>query len=78
MSKNYTNEEFEFYLAMVTDNDNFSAGLVRLFLKSDPPNRMRLRNAFPNMDEVVFLYQNKSGYWEDLQKRIGLTKKHQA
>ena len=70
MSKNYTNEEFEFYLAIKTDNNNFSAQLARLILKADPTNRMILAGAYPEMCKVAFDYQDKPKYWEDLQARI--------
>ncbi len=69
-SKNITDAQFEFYLAMKTDNDNFSAGLARLMLKADQTNFAKLNDSFPDMAEVVFGYQNVPDYWERLQAKI--------
>ena len=62
--------DFYFYLAMTTNNDNFSAQLARLFLKSDHNNFFNLAKAFPDMGMVAHSYLRTANYWEDLQKRV--------
>ena len=70
MSKNYTEVEFEFYLAIKTDTDNYSAGLARLMLKSDPTNFRKLSTAFPEMALVVNDFNTIDYYFDDLTRRI--------
>lgn len=63
--------EQELYYAMTDPHaDWFTAQLIRLFLKADPTNYMKLRSAYPDIADVVYRYSNEPNYWDNLKKRI--------
>ncbi len=43
--------------------------LFRCIMAADQSNQAKLAKGFPEYVEVVYRYQNESGYWEDLQNR---------
>jgi len=50
----------------------FYRGLFELYFKADRFNKRILLNAWPQEMEAVDRFSNESGYWDELQKKVGL------
>lgn len=61
-------EQFCFYKLGVAGSG--MTALIDAMFAVDQAHRDRLRNAFPDLIEVVENYLNRPGYWTDLQRRF--------
>lgn len=48
---------------------SFFTYLIKAMMHADIGNLNRLKNAFPDLAEVVERFQNEAGYWQGLEKR---------
>lgn len=51
---------------------SFYTLLIRAILQADIHNRQLLARAYPELVEVVNNFQNKIGYWEELEEKYHL------
>ena len=63
-------EEQELYYVVKGRGGSFKTALFELICKADSINLEKLRLGFPAFVDAVYHYQNKRGYWEELEQRI--------
>lgn len=72
MEKNliYLNKgEMKFMEWQLHMSGSFFKALVEAMMRADDDNRQKLALGYPELMQAVVDYQNKDGYWQDLQNR---------
>jgi|LakMenEpi03Aug12_release.lakeMendotaPanAssembly.Ray.scaffolds.fasta_scaffold929023_2 hypothetical protein len=61
--------EYDFCMHQKGLSGTFMDLLIKTMFRADSENLMKLSKGYPELVNVVFRYQNESGYWQDLTQR---------